>query len=103
MSRSAVGGFRSGSARLGTPLDAYDNTPASLARGIRTSTYPSPGDPAKMAKAIIDSLEQTPAPTRLALGSDAYTYLHTALTERLADLEAQHDLAASTDFPAQAS
>jgi hypothetical protein len=38
-----------------------------------------------------------------ALGSDAYTYIHTALTERLADLEAQHDLAASTDFPAQAS
>ncbi|MDT4959104.1 MAG: hypothetical protein QOD31_2903 [Pseudonocardiales bacterium] len=95
--------FRSGSSQLGTPLDAYDNTPASLARGIRTSTHPSPGDPAKMAKAIIDSVEQTPAPTRLALGSDAYTYIHTALTERLADLEAQHDLAASTDFPTQAS
>jgi len=35
---------------------------------------------------------------RLALGSDAYTMIHNALTERFAALEAQRDLAISSDF-----
>jgi len=43
-------GFRSASSQLGTPIAAYDGTPASGARGIRTSTHPSPGDPAKVAQ-----------------------------------------------------
>jgi hypothetical protein len=34
------------------------------------------------------------------LGSDAYGFIHTALSERLAALEAQRDVALSTDFPA---
>jgi hypothetical protein len=55
-----------------------------------------------MAKGMIDSVDQNPAPLRIALGSDAYTFIHTALTERLADLEAQQDLAFSTDFPSNA-
>ena len=95
----AATGFRSGSSQLGTPMAAYDNTPASGARGIRTSTHPSPGDPALVAKAMIDSVDQDPAPLRIALGSDAYGYIHTALTERLAELESRKDLAYSTDFP----
>ena len=68
--------------------------------GVRCGQHPSPGDPAKVAKAVIDSVDQTPAPTRIALGSDAYGYIHAALTERLATLETQKDLAFSTDFPA---
>jgi hypothetical protein len=36
-------------------------------------------------------------PLRLALGSDAYGAMHRALSERLAELEGQKDLAASTD------
>jgi NAD(P)-dependent dehydrogenase (short-subunit alcohol dehydrogenase family) len=52
-------GFRSGNSRLGTPLDAYDGTPASMTRGIKTSTHPSPGDPAKMASPSA----ATPTPT----------------------------------------
>jgi hypothetical protein len=44
----------------------------------------------------------SPAPARITLGSDAYSYVHTALSERLADLEAQKDLAFSTDYPAGA-
>ena len=96
-------GFRSGSSQLGTPLDAYDGTPASMTRGIKTSTHPSPGDPAKIASVIIDSAGRNPAPARITLGSDAYSYVRTALAGRLADLEAQRDLAFSTDFPAGAS
>jgi hypothetical protein len=63
-----------------------------------TSRLP-PGDPAKMAKTAVD---QNPAPKRIALGSDAYAAIHKALTERLAALEAQKDLAFSTDLPKDA-
>ena len=66
-----------------------------------TSRLPQ-GDPAKMAKIMIDSVDQNPAPKRIALGSDAYTMIHKALTDRLAALEAQKDLAFSTDLPASA-
>jgi hypothetical protein len=36
-----------------------------------TSRLP-PGDRVRMAKVIIDSVDQNPAPKRIALGSDAY-------------------------------
>lgn len=48
---------------------------------------------------MIDSVDQNPAPKRIALGSDAYTIIHKDLTERLAVLEAQKGPAFSTDFP----
>jgi hypothetical protein len=54
-----------------------------------------------MAAVIIASVSQTPAPLRIVLGSDAHAFIHTALTERLAALEAQRDVALSTDFPAE--
>jgi hypothetical protein len=59
-----------------------------------------PGDPRKVASAIIASADQSPAPRRLTLGSDAYALVHAALTERLTALEAQKDLAHSTDVDA---
>jgi hypothetical protein len=66
-----------------------------------TSRLP-PGDPAKMAKVMIDSVELNPAPKRIALGSDAYAAIHKALTDRLALLEAQKELALSTDVSREA-
>jgi hypothetical protein len=51
---------------------------------------------------LIESVAQNPAPKRIALGSDAYTMIHKALTERLAAFEAQKDLAFSTGLPANA-
>jgi hypothetical protein len=41
--------------------------------------YAAPGDPAKMAKAIVDTLDAENAPPRLALGPDVYGYIKTAL------------------------
>lgn len=52
-----------------------------------------------MVKVIIDFVDQNPTPKRIALGSDAYAIIQTALTERLAALEAQKEIALSTDFP----
>lgn len=55
------------------------------------------GDPEKMAQAIIDRADAGSGPLRLALGSDAYAVMREALLERLAALEAQKELAYSTD------
>jgi NAD(P)-dependent dehydrogenase (short-subunit alcohol dehydrogenase family) len=94
--------FRFGSSQLGTKMDVYNDTPASMVRGIKDTSRRSPGDPTKMAKIMIDSVDQNPAPSRIALGSDSYSIIHKALAERLAVLEAQKDLAFSTDFPKEA-
>jgi NAD(P)-dependent dehydrogenase (short-subunit alcohol dehydrogenase family) len=91
--------FRHSSAQLAPALEAYVGTPAGAVRTILADqTRPSPGDPAKMATIIIGSVDTTPAPKRLVLGSDAYGILVNALTQRLADIEPQQDVAASTDF-----
>lgn len=94
--------FASSSADMGQILDVYDQTPAGDFRRMVASAGLAmfPGDPRKVALAIIASVEQNPAPKRLTLGSDAYALIHAALTERLAHLEAQKDLAHSTDIDA---
>jgi NAD(P)-dependent dehydrogenase (short-subunit alcohol dehydrogenase family) len=93
--------FRQGSSRLGeTLLDAYGVSPAAVARRIKDPSFPpSPGDPVRMAQAMIDRVDVHPAPLRLCLGSDAYAAMHQGLTARLAALEAQRDFAATTDGP----
>ena len=81
-------------------MEAYKGTPAAMVHTmIKDTSRLPPGDPAKMAQIITESLDQNRAPKRIALGSDAYGAIHKALTERLATLEAQRDLAFSTDFP----
>jgi NAD(P)-dependent dehydrogenase (short-subunit alcohol dehydrogenase family) len=92
--------FRFGGAQLGTQLEAYKGTPAAMVHTmIKDMSRLPPGDPAKMAKVIIGSVDQNPAPKRIALGSDAYGAIHKALTDRLSALEAQREVAFSTDFP----
>jgi len=61
-----------------------------------------PGNPATMVKITIDSVNQNPAPKRIVLGSDAWGIIQRALSERLAAVEMQKDLASSTDIPALA-
>ncbi|GAA0462584.1 short-chain dehydrogenase/reductase [Paractinoplanes deccanensis] len=90
--------FRFDSLQLATPVSAYDNTPAAMVRGAKDRSRPPLGDPAKMAARIIESADQSPAPLRLVLGSDAYRFVTTALRERLAQIEPQEALAASTDW-----
>jgi NAD(P)-dependent dehydrogenase (short-subunit alcohol dehydrogenase family) len=97
---SARTDFRSRSSQVAPKIDAYENSPVAFARRMVANTAPAPGDPAKMVELMIASVEQSPAPKRLALGIDAYTVMHKQLSERLAALEAQKTLAASTDFPA---
>ena len=70
-------------------------------RVIADTTRLSPGDPAKMVEAMVASIDQEPAPRRIALGSDAYQVMRAQLSARLESLEAQRELACSTDFPAE--
>jgi len=55
-----------------------------------------------MAAAMIASVDQSPAPRRLVLGSDSYGIITKALADRLADIEPQKDSAAASDTPAVA-
>ncbi len=59
----------------------------------------APGDPARMAARIIDSVDTEPAPLRMVLGSQALDSTLGVLRKRIADFEAQAELAASTDYP----
>ena len=91
--------FRYINSKLGPKTAAYDISPVSSVRNmLEAAVAVPPNDPTKIAAAIINSVDQNPAPKRLALGSDSYGAMHKALSERLAALEAQKDLAHTTDF-----
>ncbi|MCS5497765.1 SDR family oxidoreductase [Cnuibacter physcomitrellae] len=90
--------FRFDSLATATPLTAYDDTPAAMTRAAGDRSRPSLGDPAKMAAAIIASVDVSPAPRRLVLGSDSYRFITAALQERLAEIVPQAESAAATDW-----
>ncbi len=82
-----------------TPMEAYSETPAGdVRRAITANSFPLPGDPSKVAQAMIDSVDQHPAPKRLPLGSDTYTLVRAALVERLEALEKQKAVALAADI-----
>ena len=92
--------FRYGSAQVSDQLPAYDGNPA---HAFQTMLDPAnglaPGDPARMAAAIIASADTEPAPLRIILGSQALATTVSVLKDRIAGFETQAELAASTDFP----
>jgi hypothetical protein len=56
------------------------------------------GDPVKTANLMIGTVDQFPAPKRVAMGSDIYDALLSTYRERATFLEAQKDLTCSADF-----
>jgi NAD(P)-dependent dehydrogenase (short-subunit alcohol dehydrogenase family) len=92
--------FRYGSVQVAELMPIYDQTPAhSFLRMLDPKNGLAPGDPARMAAQIIESVDVSPAPLRLVLGSQALQSTLSTLRKRIADFEAQTELAASTDFP----
>lgn len=90
--------FRYGSAKVAKLMPEYDSCHGFLnmldpAKGL------APGDPVKMAQRIIESVDMTPAPLRMVLGSQALKATIERLEERIADYKTQTELAVSTDFP----
>jgi NAD(P)-dependent dehydrogenase (short-subunit alcohol dehydrogenase family) len=90
--------FNAGRLIKAPELDAYKGSPARLRKeSLESGSYVPPGDPLKMMQAVIDSVDLVEAPRRLVLGSDAYQGIRAVLTQRLAALEAQKEVAFSTD------
>ena len=88
--------FRYGSAQVADLMPEYDHVHGFLnmldpAKGL------APGDPARMAARMIESVDVEPAPLRMVLGSQALAATIGRLEERLADYRMQTELAASTD------
>ena len=89
--------FRYGSAKVGNLLPEYEHIHGFLdimdpAKGL------APGDPAKMAERIIESVDIEPAPLRMVLGSQALSATLDRLEKRVSDYKTQTELAASTDI-----
>ncbi|KWV33641.1 SDR family oxidoreductase [Micromonospora rifamycinica] len=92
-------GFFGRGKELTAALPAYADTPAAiLRRRAEDGRLPCRGDLAKMARAVVDVALRPTAPLRVVLGSDAYGSIRRGLTARLADLEAQREVAFSTDL-----
>jgi NAD(P)-dependent dehydrogenase (short-subunit alcohol dehydrogenase family) len=90
-------GFRAG---LVSPsaMHAYEATPAGdVRRAVETGSFKLIGDAVKMARAMIASADRHPAPRRLVMGSTSYSAIRAALEKRIAELDAQKDIALSTD------
>ncbi|MNW50091.1 NADP-dependent 3-hydroxy acid dehydrogenase YdfG [compost metagenome] len=97
---SARTNFGGSSMITGEPMSEYENTPVGHIRQMsqQAGTEHFPGDPFKMAQAIIVAADSDKAPLRLTLGSDAYELVHKSLSSRIAALEEQKEVAYSTDY-----
>jgi NAD(P)-dependent dehydrogenase (short-subunit alcohol dehydrogenase family) len=92
--------FRYGRAEIARKMPPYDDSPARAPlRMLDPANGLAPGDPARMAAAMIASVDQEPAPLRMILGSEALRNTLTLLRDRVSGFEAQTELAVSTDFP----
>lgn len=89
--------FRYGSAKVANLMPEYESCHAFL-NMLDASKGLAPGDPAKMAARIIESVKQNPVPLRIVLGSQALKATIERLEERIADYKTQTQLAASTDI-----
>jgi len=92
--------FRYGGAQVARLMPVYDGNPAhGFMRMLDPKNGLAPGDPARMAARIIESVDTQPAPLRMMLGSQALESTLATLRQRIDGFEAQKELAASTDFP----
>ena len=88
--------FRYGSAHVADLMPEYDHVHGFLHMLDPTKGL-APGDPAKMAARMIESVDIEPAPLRQVYGSQALAATIQRLEERLTDYKTQTELAASTD------
>lgn len=83
-------------------LPAYADTPSGAIRsalfGANAGGFSIDGDVEKMVTAMIACADAAVAPRRLLLGSSAYTRVHAALRERLAELEANRSITCAMDL-----
>ena len=95
MARTDFGGA---SADVAPAMDEYAGTPgAAYIRGDGISLAAMPGDPHKMAEAMIRVADLDRPPRRQLLGSDAYALVRDTLAARLEAVDEQREVALTTD------
>ena len=83
---------------LATAIAAYADTPAgAVRRMVEERAVEIKGDAGRTVRAIIAAADSTNPPLRLPLGSSAYENLTRELARRLAEIEAQREVAYSAD------
>jgi NAD(P)-dependent dehydrogenase (short-subunit alcohol dehydrogenase family) len=91
--------FRYGSAHVANLMPEYDGTPThAFLKMLDPANGLAPGDPDKMARRIVETADQDPAPLHVVLGSQALKATIDRLTDRLNEYKGETDLAASTDI-----
>ena len=79
-------------------MDIYKDTPAdAVRRSIAEGSFTVKGDAGRTVDAMISAADSAKPPLRLALGSTAYNSISQALAKRLAEIEAQREVAFSAD------
>ena len=89
--------FRYGSAKVAKLTPEYDHVHGFL-NMLDPSKGLAPGDPAKMAACIIESVDKKDTPLHMVLGSQALKATIERLEERVAAYKTQTETAASTDI-----
>jgi NAD(P)-dependent dehydrogenase (short-subunit alcohol dehydrogenase family) len=96
------GAFRTGllGARMhaSRELAAYAETAGATRAAAAAMDGTQPGDPRKLAAAILAALDAPDAPLHLALGADAVEAIRAAQDRRRADLEAWEEVSRGTAF-----
>ena len=82
-----------------TIIDDYDETSGKLRRLAGEINHNQPGDPAKLAAALLTLVDAQTPPLRLPLGTDTLKALAEKNAYVTAETQAWKALSASTDFP----
>jgi NAD(P)-dependent dehydrogenase (short-subunit alcohol dehydrogenase family) len=80
-------------------IDAYATVSGASLQWFKQMDGQQPGDPAKAAQAIIQAVESSHPPMRLALGTDAMSLIQEKLEWVKTDLVAWQQVTVSTDYP----
>jgi NAD(P)-dependent dehydrogenase (short-subunit alcohol dehydrogenase family) len=81
-------------------IEDYDETSGAVRRKAVQINHNQPGDPKKLADAMINLADAANPPLRLPLGTDTLAAIAAKNAYVTQETEAWKDLAASTDFPA---
>lgn len=80
-------------------IAAYEGARASHLQHTDAINGNQPGDPDRLANALIETAESGKPPLHLFLGSDAYAMAQQKIQQLQADLAANEQMSRSTDFP----
>jgi NAD(P)-dependent dehydrogenase (short-subunit alcohol dehydrogenase family) len=80
-------------------IDDYADTAGQRRKDNDRTHGTQPGDPSRAASVVIATVEGSPAPFRLLLGTDAIKIVRAELQSRIDEIDAWAHVGASTDFP----